>query len=290
MKSTQKVWFVTGASKGMGLEITKAVLKNGDKVIATSRNTDTLLEKIELNAILKERKLQLEDNLLPLKLDITNETAVESAILKGIEKFGRIDVVVNNAGYNLLGNMEELSDAEFRKTMDVNVFAMAHILRYVLPHLRRQQSGHIINTASMMGYMSYPGNGSYSASKYAVIGLSEALAQEVRPFGIKVTILVPGTFRTNFMNEDTLNVAQHKIDAYNLDTQVEQFTGLDGKQLGNPKKLALVVIKLPEMPNPPLHLPLGSDSYRAIVEVRKNEKKEMEEWKTLSLSTDFKKK
>ena len=290
MKSTQKVWFVTGASKGMGLEITKAVLKNGDKVIATSRNTDTLLEKIELNAILKERKLQLEDNLLPLKLDITNETAVESAILKGIEKFGQIDVVVNNAGYNLLGNMEELSDAEFRKTMDVNVFAMAHILRYVLPHLRRQQSGHIINTASMMGYMSYPGNGSYSASKYAVIGLSEALAQEVRPFGIKVTILFPGTFRTNFMNEDTLNVAQHKIDAYNLDTQVEQFMGLDGKQLGNPKKLALVVIKLPEMPNPPLHLPLGSDSYRAIVEVRKNEKKEMEEWKTLSLSTDFKKK
>ncbi len=274
---TQKVWFITGAFKGMGLEITKAVLKNGDKVIATSRNTDTLLEKFEHH----------ERNLFPIKVDITNEKDVENAISKGIDKFGQIDVVVNNAGYNLLGNIEEISDVEFRKTMDVNFFAMTHIIRNVLPYLRKQQSGHIINTASMMGYMSYPGNGSYSASKYAIIGLSEALAQEAAPFGIKVTILAPGTFRTDFMNKDTLNVAQHKINAYNLDTQVEQFTGFDGKQLGNPKKLAEVVLKLAEMPNPPLHLPLGSDSYNAILEVRKNEKEEMEKWKSLSLSTDF---
>lgn len=275
---TQKVWFITGASKGMGLEITKAVLNNGDKVIATSRNTDALLEKIE----------EHEGNLLPIKLDITNEEDVQNAISKGIDKFGKIDVVVNNAGFNLLGNIEEISDVEFRKTMDVNVFAISHILRNVLPHLRRQNSGHIINTASMMGYMSYPGNGSYSASKYAVIGLSEALAQEVAPFGIKVTILAPGTFRTNFMNEETLSVAQHKIDAYDLDTQIAQFTGFDGKQLGDPKKLAEVVLQLVEMPDPPLHLPLGSDSYHAILEVRKNEKGEMEHWKNLSLSTDFK--
>lgn len=274
---TQKVWFITGASKGMGYEITKAVLNNGDKVIATSRNTDTLLEKIE----------EHEGNLLPIKLDITNEEDVQNAILKGIDKFGKIDVVVNNAGYNLLGNIEEIRDIEFRKTMDVNVFAMTHIIRNALPHLRKQNSGYIINTASMMGYMSYPGNGSYSASKYAVIGLSEALAQEVAPFGINVTILAPGTFRTNFMNEETLSVAQHKIGAYDLDTQIAQFTGFDGKQLGDPKKLAEVVLKLAEMPNPPLHLPLGSDSYHAILEVRKNEMEEMEHWKTLSLSTDF---
>ncbi|WP_194778077.1 oxidoreductase [Pararhodonellum marinum] len=274
---TQKVWFITGASKGMGLEITKAVLKNGDKVIATSRNTDMLLEKFEDH----------ERNLLAIKLDITNEKDVENAISKGIDKFGKIDIVVNNAGYNLLGNIEETSDTEFRKTMDVNVFAMTHIIRNVLPHLRKQKSGQIINIASMMGFMSYPGNGSYSASKYAVIGLSEALAQEVAPFGIKVTILAPGTFRTNFMNEETLSVAQNKIDAYDLDTQVAQFTGFDGKQLGDPKKLAEVVLQLAEMPNPPLHLPLGSDSYHALLEVRKNEKEEIEKWKTLSLSTDF---
>ncbi|RAV29169.1 short-chain dehydrogenase/reductase [Sinomicrobium soli] len=275
--STQKVWLITGASKGMGLEITKAVLNNGGKVIATSRNTETLLEKI----------VDYKDNLLPVKLDITNETAIESVISKGIEKFGKIDIVVNNAGYNLLGNIEELSDTEFRKTMNVNVFAMTNIIRNVLPHLRKQKSGHIINTASMMGYMSYPANGSYSASKYAVIGLSEALAQEVAPFGIKVTILAPGTFRTNFMNEDSLNVAKNRIDAYNLDKQVEQFTGFNGKQLGDPKKLAEVILKITELSNPPLHLPLGSDSYNAIIEVRKNEKEEMEKWKSLSLSTDF---
>lgn len=277
MKSTQKVWFITGASKGMGLEITKAVLSNGDKVIATSRNTDTLSKEFE----------EHEEDLLLIKLDITNEKDVINAISKGIDKFGQIDVVVNNAGYNLLGNIEEISDAEFKKTMDVNFFAMTHIIRNVLPHLRKQQSGHIINTASMMGYMSYPGNGSYSASKYAVIGLSEALALEVAPFGIKVTVLAPGTFRTNFMNENTLNVAKNKIDIYNLDTQVEHFKGFDGKQLGNPKKLAEVVLQLAEMQNPPLHLPLGSDSYHAILEVRKNEKVEMEQWKSLSLSTDF---
>lgn len=276
--SKQRVWLITGASKGMGLEITKAVLNNGGKVIATSRNTDTLLEKI----------VDYRDSLLPVKLDISEEKDVKKAISKGIEKFGQIDVVVNNAGYNLLGNIEELSDAEFRKTINVNVFAMANIIRNVLPHLRKQNSGHIINTASMMGYLSYPGNGSYSASKYAVIGLSEALAQEVASFGIKVTILAPGTFRTNFMNEDTLNIAKNKIDAYNLDQQVEQFTGFDGKQLGDPKKLAEVLLEITEMSNPPLHLPLGSDSYNAILKVRKDEKEELEKWKTLSLSTDFK--
>ncbi|WP_375587213.1 SDR family NAD(P)-dependent oxidoreductase [Flagellimonas aurea] len=274
---TQKVWFITGASKGMGFEITKAALESGEKVIATSRNTDILLEKI----------VGHKDNLFPVELDITSEKDIQNAISNGIEKFGRIDVVVNNAGYNLLGNIEELSDSEFRKTMDVNVFAMAHIIRNVLPTMRQQKSGHIINTASMMGYMSYPGNGSYSASKYAVIGLSEALAQEVAPFGIKVTILAPGTFRTNFMSEKTLNVAQNKIDAYNLDEQVEQFTGFDGQQLGDPKKLAEVLLKITEMSNPPLHLPLGSDSYNAILGVRKKEREEMEQWKDLSLSTDF---
>ena len=222
-----------------------------------------------------------------LKLDITKENQIKTAISKSIKKFGQIDVVVNNAGYNLLGNVEELSDAEFKATMSVNVFGLASVIRHVMPHLRKQQSGHIINTSSMMGYTSYPANGSYSAAKYAVIGLSEALAQEVAPFGIKVTILAPGSFRTNFMSPSSLSVAKSKIDAYNLDKQVELFTGFDGKQLGDPKRLAEVLLKITEMSNPPLHLPLGSDSYNAILEVRKNERKEMEQWKNLSLSTDF---
>lgn len=276
--SKQKVWFITGASKGMGLEITKAILNNGDKVIATSRNTETLLEKV----------VDHKDNLLPLKLDITDEKDVQKAIANGIEKFGQIDVVVNNAGYNLLGNIEELSDAEFRETMNVNLFAIANIIRNILPHFRKQNSGHIINTASIMGYTSYPANGSYSASKYAVIGLSEALAQEVTPFGIKVTVLVPGTFRTSFMSDDSLSVVKNQIDAYHLNKQVELFRGFDGKQLGDPKKLAEVLLQISEMANPPLHLPLGSDSFNTILEIRKNEVKEMEKWKSLSLFTDIK--
>lgn len=276
--STHKVWFVTGASKGMGLEVTKAVLNNGDKVIATSRSTERLLENLR----------EGNKNLLPLKLDITNEQEVKDIISKSIEEFGQIDVVVNNAGYNLLGNMEELSDSEFREAMDVNVFGMTNVIRHILPHLRAQKSGHIINTSSMMGYMSYPGNGSYSASKFAVIGLSEALAQEVAPFGIKVTILAPGTFRTSFMSESSTAVAENKIDAYNLKEQVEAFRSFDGKQLGDPKKLAQVLIQVSQMSNPPLHLPLGSDSYNAIMGNREKEQEELKEWKELSLSTDFK--
>ena len=275
--SKQKVWFITGASQGMGLEVTKAVLNNGDKVIATSRSTDSLLENLGEN----------DKNLLPLKMDVTNEQEVKNVISKSIEDFGQIDVVVNNAGYNLLGNMEELSDSEFRKTMDVNVFGMTNVIRHILPQLRKQKSGHIINTSSMMGYMSYPGNGSYSASKYAVIGLSEALAQEVAPFGINVTILVPGTFRTNFMSESSLAVAKNKIDVYNLKEQVEMFKSYDGKQLGDPKKLAQVLIQISQMSKPPLHLPLGSDSYNAIMGNRGKEQEELKEWKEISLSTDF---
>ncbi|KOS05292.1 short-chain dehydrogenase [Flavobacterium akiainvivens] len=276
--SKQKVWFITGASKGMGLEVAKTVLANGGKVIATSRNLKEQIVSIG----------EASETLLPLKVDITNEVEVKSAIEKGIETFGQIDVVVNNAGYNLLGNIEELSDAEFRQTMNVNVFGMANVIRNVLPHLRKNKSGHIINTSSMMGYMSYPANGSYSATKFAVIGLSEALSQEVASFGIKVTILAPGTFRTSFMSDSSLAVAKNKIDDYNLDQQVELFKSYDGKQPGNPAKLAEVLFQITKMSNPPLHLPLGSDSYNAILELRKNEQKELEKWKELSLSTDFK--
>lgn len=276
--NNQKVWFITGASKGMGLEVAKHVLANGDKVIATSRSLKKQIESIG----------EASRNLLPLKVDITQEEEVRLAIEKGIETFGQIDVVLNNAGYNLLGNIEELSDAEFRQTMDVNVFGMTNVIRQILPHLRKQKSGHIINTSSMMGYMSYPANGSYSASKFAVIGLSEALALEVKPFGINVTILAPGTFRTSFMSDSSLAVAKHKIEGYNLEQQVEVFRSYDGKQLGNPAKLAEVLYEISNLQEPPLHLPLGSDSYQSIIQQREKEAIELEKWKSLSLSTDFK--
>lgn len=273
----QKVWLITGASKGMGLEVAKTVLSKGDKVIATSRNLQEQIKNIG----------GASDNFLPLKLDITDETEVKTAIGKGIEAFGQIDVVLNNAGYYLVGSMEEISDEELRSTIDVNVFGMANIIRHVMPHLRRQQTGHIINIASNMGYIGYANTGSYNASKFAVIGLSEALAQEVKLLGINVTVVAPGMFRTNFMSDTTLAVVKNKIETYHVAEHVEMLRSFNGQQPGDPKKLAEVLYEISLLSEPPLHLPLGTDSYHSIIEQRKKEAMELEQWKYLSVSTDF---
>jgi NAD(P)-dependent dehydrogenase (short-subunit alcohol dehydrogenase family) len=275
--SKQKVWFITGASKGMGLEVAKTVLANGDKVIATSRNLNEQIESIG----------EEWEHLLPLKVDITNEEEVKSAIEKGIETFGRIDVVLNNAGYYLVGSVEEISDEEFRRTIDVNLFGMANVIRQAMPYLRKQQSGHIINISSNMGYIGYANTGSYNASKFAVIGLSEALAQEAKPFGIHVTVVAPGMFRTNFMSNTTLAVAQNKIADYGLEKHTKMLQSFDGNQPGDPKKLAKVLLDISNLVEPPLHLPLGTDSYQSIIDHRKKEAIELEQWKHLSMSTNF---
>lgn len=273
----QKVWFITGAAKGMGLEVAKTVLANGDKVIATSRSLAEQIESLGYET----------DNLLPLKADITNENEIKTAIERGIEKFGSIDVVINNAGYYLVGSLEEISDAEFRRTMDVNVFGMTNVIRNVMPYLRQQKSGHIINISSNMGYIGYANTGSYNASKFAVIGLSEALAQEVEPFGIHVTVVAPGMFRTKFMSDSTLAVAANLISDYHVAEHVKMLKSFDGNQPGDPQKLAKILLDITTLSEPPLHLPLGTDSYQSILSQRANEATELENWKHLSLSTDF---
>lgn len=275
--SKQKVWFITGASKGMGLEVAKTVLANGGKVIATSRNLKEQIESIG----------EASENLLPIKVDITNEKEVKSAIEKGIETFGQIDVVLNNAGYYLVGSVEEISDEEFRRTIDVNLFGMANVIRQAMPYLRNQQSGHIINISSNMGYIGYANTGSYNASKFAVIGLSEALAQEAKPFGIRVTVVAPGMFRTNFMSNTSLAVAQNKIAGYGLEEHTKMLQSFDDNQPGDPKKLAKVLFDISNLMEPPLHLPLGTDSYQSIIDQRKKEAIELEQWKHLSVSTNF---
>ncbi|MFD2965938.1 SDR family NAD(P)-dependent oxidoreductase [Sphingobacterium bambusae] len=275
--SKKKVWFITGASKGMGLEVAKAVLANGDMVIATSRSLDEQIKSLGTET----------DQLLPLTVDVTNEQEVQDAVGKGIEKFGQIDVVLNNAGYYLVGSLEEISDLELRKTMDVNVFGMVNVIRNVMPYLRRQRSGHVINISSNMGYIGYANTGSYNASKFAVIGLSEALAQEVKPFGIHVTVIAPGMFRNNFMSDSTLAVAARLIPDYHVAEHINMLKSFDGHQPGDPTKLAKVLIDITELPTPPLHLPLGTDSYQSIVMQRVNETTELETWKHLSFSTDF---
>ena len=271
----QKVWLITGTSKGLGLYLTKLLLTLGHKVVATTRNTALLEQEITTG----------KENLYPISLDITSDEKVKEAIDDIIEKLGRIDVVVNNAGYSLVGSMEEMTDKEFRSTMDVNLFGTVNIIRNVMPFLRKQQAGHIINISSNAGYVGFEKAASYNAAKFGIIGLSEALAQEVKDFGIKVTVVAPGQFRTEFMN--SINYVKNRIDVYGVDQSEKMWSQFSGQQQGDPEKLVQILVKISEMEQPPLHLLLGSDTYDLVTKKRKQEDTEIEQWKTLTLSTNF---
>lgn len=273
--SNQKVWFITGASKGLGLILTQMLLSNGEIVIATSRNIDDLKNSIP----------QGEDRFLPLKVDITSDKQVKIAIEKSIEKFGKIDVVVNNAGYSLVGSMEEMSDEEFRATIDVNLFGTVNVIRNVVPYLRKQQSGHVINISSGSGYSGNAKAASYNAAKFAVIGLTEGFSKEINEFGVKTTVVAPGQFRTEFM--DSLQYVKKRIDVYEIDKAEELWSSFSGQQIGDPKKLAQIIIEIAAMENPPLHLLVGTDVYDSIINKRKAELEEMKKWEHLTLSTNF---
>lgn len=275
--NNKKVWFITGASKGLGLALTKLALSQGNKVVATSRNTEDFRTSIT----------EHQADFLPLKVDITLDNQVKNAVKQSIERFGKLDVVVNNAGYSLVGSMEEITDEEFRQTVDVNLFGTVNVIRNVMPYLRQQQSGHIINISSNAGYVGFANATSYNAAKFAVIGLSEALAQEVNTFGIKVTVVAPGQFRTNFMDKGSMTFAKNRIDMYGLDKTEEMWTNYSGQQPGDPEKLVKILTEIVALDNPPLRLLLGADTYQLIKEHREKEMQEFETWKHLTLSTDF---
>ncbi|WP_316744285.1 SDR family NAD(P)-dependent oxidoreductase [Pedobacter antarcticus] len=275
--SNQKVWFITGASKGLGLALAKLVLSNGDKVVATSRRVKELEELISPAA----------ENFLPLNVDITSDEAVRRAIEQSIAYFGKLDIVVNNAGYSLVGSMEEMSDQEFRETLDVNLFGTVNVIRNVMPYLRKQHSGHIINISSNAGYVGFANATSYNAAKFAVVGLSEALAQEVSAFGIKVTLVAPGQFRTNFMEKGSIAYAKSRIEVYGLDKAETTWSSFSGQQIGDPEKLVRILTDVVAMQNPPVRLLLGPDTYHLVKEHRENEAIEFELWKDLTLSTSF---
>ena len=212
------------------------------------------------------------------------------AIAATISRFGQIDVVVNNAGYGLTGGLEELSDQEARENFDVNVFGSLNVIRQVLPHLREQQSGHIINIASIGGFTgSFPGFGIYCATKFAVHGFTESLAAEVKPFGIHATVVSPGYFRTNFLMPDSLAVPKNQIDAYRSIRESEDMhqNDINGNQPGDPEKGAAAIITLGEAKNPPLHLFLGEDAYNMAFVKMDAVKGDLETWKELSTSTAF---
>jgi NAD(P)-dependent dehydrogenase (short-subunit alcohol dehydrogenase family) len=276
--NTKKVWYITGASKGFGLSLVKQLLNDGQLVAATSRNTDELIKAVDTNS----------DNFLPLQVELANEESVGRSIVATIAKFNRIDVVINNAGYGIGGSIEELTDRETRDSFDVNVFGTLNVIRKVMPYLREQRSGHIINISSIAGIAGGTGWSVYAATKFSVIGLSEVLADDVREFGIKVTVVAPGAFRTSFLTSESLTLSANTIPEYQaVRTTHQRYLQMDGNQAGDPEKAAAAIIQVTEEENPPLHLLLGSDAYtRAMAKLELLEK-EFRQHEELSKAMDY---
>jgi len=278
--SNKKVWFITGASQGFGLLLAKQLLAKGDFVAATSRRKSDLEHEISPKS----------DNFLPIEMNLTDESNVRQAIDETISAFGKIDNIINNAGYGLLGAVEELSDAEARQNFDVNVFGSLNVIRQALPHLRKQQSGHIFNIASIGGYLGdFPGFGIYCATKFAVVGFSEAMAIELKDFGINVTAVLPGYFRTNFLTSGSLSTPQNPLDDYKSTRESQELhqQQINNNQPGNPEKGAAAIIKIAGEKNPPVHLFLGSDAYGLAKTKAENVMTELEAWKSVTVNTDF---
>ena len=277
MKKT-KTWIITGASRGFGLEISKAVLASGDNVVATVRRKPE-----ELAA-----KLDHSPKLYVAILGISDEAQAIKVAAQTVEKFGSIDVLANNAGFGLLGGVEEISDQEARRVYETNVFGLLKVTRAVLPHMRRQRSGHVINFSSVGGLTGSAGWGIYCSTKFAVEGVTEALAKELAPLGIFATTVEPGYFRTNFLASDSLLRADKTIEDYaeTAGAMREIATKVSYHQPGDPVKLAAAIVRLAGSPKPPVHLPLGTDTLKHYREKTEAFDKEIAEWHDVITSTD----
>jgi NAD(P)-dependent dehydrogenase (short-subunit alcohol dehydrogenase family) len=278
MMDNQKVWFITGASKGLGLSLVKQLLQAGHPVAATSRNVEELVQAAGGPA----------DKLLALQVNLADEQSVGAAIEKAHAHFGRIDVVVNNAGYGIGGSLEELTDEEIRQSFDVNVFGVINVIRKVMPYLRAQGAGHIINIASIAGITAVTGWAAYAATKAAVIALSEVLADDVRAFGVHVTVVSPGAFRTSFLSAGSLTLTKNPIEAYReVRASHERFLQMDGLQAGDPEKAAAAMIRITNEAQPPRHLLLGSDAYQRAFAKAQQREEEFRAWEALTQSTGY---
>lgn len=272
-----KVWFITGASRGFGVLTAQKALERGDFVVATARDPQTVI------AALGEHP-----NLLALRLDVKLEAQAITAAQQAVARFGRIDVLVNNAGYGLLGAVEEASAEEVRAVYETNVFGLLNVTRAVLPVMRKQGSGHVMNISSVGGYSSYAGWGVYGSTKFAVEGLSEAMAMELEPLGIKVTVVEPGFFRTDFLDASSLVATRERIGDYaaTVGAMREFAAGVNHAQPGDPLKLAGALLQLADSDTPPIRLQLGSDTVQRVRAKNQFVEKEMAEWLDVALSTD----
>ena len=275
---TPKTWLVTGASQGLGLTLVKRLLREGHQVAATSRNTETLAAAVGTGSAA----------FLPLQVDLGSDASVQQAIAQIISTFGRLDVVVNNAGYGIGGSIEELTDIETRQSFDVNVFGTLNVIRQALPHLRAAGAGHIINISSIAALAGATGWAVYSATKAAVSAFTEVLAQDVASFGIKATVVEPGAFRTNFLTAESLTMPQQPIAAYeDIRASHAKYLQMNGSQAGDPEKAAAAIIQLAAEANPPLHLLLGQDAYQRATHKLDVLRQNFDAWQALTQSTGF---
>lgn len=275
---TQKVWYITGASKGLGLSLVKRLLDEGYRVAATSRNLKQLIDAVNVES----------KSFLPLEVDLTSDESVKESLEKTVQIFKSVDVIVNNAGYGIGGAIEELTDEETRNSFDVNVFGTLNVIRNAMPYLREQQSGHIINISSIAGFAAATGWSIYAATKFAIAGLSEVLAEDVKEFGVKVTVVMPGAFRTEFLTADSLVYAANTIPAYEaVNVSHTKYSTMNGAQAGDPEKAAAVFIELTKMENPPVRFFMGSDANNRASKKIEVLSAELQDLAALSASTDF---
>ena len=273
-----RVWFITGASRGFGALVAREALAAGDSVVATARNPKTVIDS-----------LGNHPNLAAIALDVTDEEQAKEAVRQAIQRFGQIDILVNNAGFGLLGAVEEASAAEIEKVYATNVFGLLKVSRAVLPEMRKRGSGHVLNISSLGGYQAVQGWGVYCSTKFAVEGLSEAMAIELAPLGITVTVVEPGFFRTDFLDASSLTVSPSSIaDYHETSGAMRNFAeDVNHKQPGDPERLAKAMITLVNAPNPPLRMHFGTDTLARVEAKNAFVAQEMAAWRDLAASTDF---
>ncbi len=272
----KKVWFITGCSTGFGRFIAKAAIEAGNQVVVTARNRNAILDFLHGN----------ESKVLALELDVTNKEQVKKAISDAIERFSRIDVLVNNAGIGYFSSVEEGIEEETRRMFEINFWGLMNVTNAVLPYMREQREGHIFNFSSIGGLASFPSLGYYHATKYAVEGISESLSQEVAPFNIKVTLVEPSSFRTDWAGRSSIKTMP-EIDEYK--TIIEPMLAASGKgnEAGDPEKAAKAIMQIADSENPPLRILLGKAAYYVAANKFSDMLKNIENWKDITLNADY---
>lgn len=272
----KKIWFITGSARGLGRSLTEAVLANGDLVAATARQPEQLADLAE----------RYPGSIYPLKLDVTDTLQITAAVEKTIGKFGRIDVLVNNAGFGIIGAAEAYTDEQVQSQLQTNLYAPIAITRAVLPYMRKQRSGRILQISSIGGRVGNPGLTIYQAAKFGLGGFSEALAKEVRPLGILVTSVEPGGMRTDFFNVSIAYAPEVEGYEKTVGARIRLFKSSNFIPMGDAGKAAEAIIRLVDSPEPPVHLVLGSEAVNMVKQAGSLRMEEMEKWLPVSVSTD----